>query len=299
MARLKILFADDQIPDDQIPDEDVKRTLKKQHPAWTGGFINAHAAMRQAVKTLRGAGYDVTIARTYNDALELVKHSHFDVAIVDLGWFADDAVVSSQRESKGWDICAAIDEADKKSKSQSTLQIIYSNRFAEDAAISMQAADSGKLPVFKNYNEATHQALRACVKFIETYLTSRSPQEVFAIEAAKELQQIMINSLTASLEQQKRWSLLTLVFVAISISLVIAGIACAIFRNIPVGTVSAASSILTGIISKLLFNQLKRSQTILEKNQGIIKQQLKEAIERLYSTIPTQAASQTIRPEET
>src|SRR5436190_16266541 len=109
MARLKILFADDQIPDENIPDDEINKSLKEQHPDWPARFINAFVAMRQSVKTLRGAGYDVIVARTYKDALELIKHSHFDIAIVDLGWFADATLTPKQTEYAGWDICAAID----------------------------------------------------------------------------------------------------------------------------------------------------------------------------------------------
>lgn len=286
MARLKILFADDQIPDENIPDNEIKKSLNEQHPKWSAGFINAFVAMRKSVQTLRGAGYDVTVARTYKDALELIKRSRFDIAIVDLGWFADETLTPKQQEYGGWDICAAIDESDKSSQSEPTLQIIYSNRFVEDASISMQAADSGRLPVFKNYKEATHQALRASVKFIETHLTSRPPHEQFAIKAANEFQQMMIKSLMEPLAQQKQWSQLTLVFVVASVLLILVGAASAIFWDVQVGALSSISSIVTGIVSSLFFTQLQRSQKTLEKNQEIIRQEFKGAVERFYSGTP-------------
>jgi hypothetical protein len=176
MARLTILFADDQIPDENIPNHDLGNVLKNQHPDWPPGFIDAFFAMRQAIKVLRIAGYAVTVARTYGEALDLIGKHHFDIAIVDLGWFADGALSADQQEYAGWDICAAIDEADKKLQSAPTLQIVHSNRFDQDAALAMQAADMGKLPLYKNYTEANHQALRAAVKFIETQLRSRLPQ---------------------------------------------------------------------------------------------------------------------------
>jgi hypothetical protein len=177
MARLSILFADDQIPDESIPDGDLKRVLAERNPSWRPGFINAFLAMRQVVKVLRNAGYGVTVAYTYRDALELIRTKHFDMAIVDLGWFADSALAPDQQEYAGWDICAAIDEANKARGVGSTLQIIHSNRFDEDATLAMQAADMGKLPVFKSYTEANRQALRAAVKFIETQLRNRPPQQ--------------------------------------------------------------------------------------------------------------------------
>ena len=295
MARLKILFADDQIPDENIPDDKIKKSLKEQHPGWDTRFINDCVAMRRSVNTLRDAGYEVIVARTFADALELIKHLHFDVAIVDLGWYADETVTPNQQKNKGWDICAAIDEVNKNSQSKPTLQIVYSNQFDEDASMSMQAADGGKLPVFKNYNKATDQVLRASVKFIETYLTSRSPQEQFAIKAVDDLQQMMIKSLMEPLAQQKQWSQLTLICVVVSVLLILVGAASAIFWNIQVGTLSTVSSILTGIISSLFFTQLQRSQKTLEKNQEIIRQEFKGAIERLYGVPAVQATPQTTR----
>lgn len=180
MARLTILFADDQIPDDGIPDADVKRVLAENHPHWGPRFINAFVAMRQAVKVLRNAGYAVTVANTYRDTMELIRTRQFDIAIVDLGWFADEALARDQQEYAGWDICAAIDEANKQAGAGPTPQIIHSNRFDEDASLAMQAADMGKLPVFKSYTEANRQALRAAVKFIETQLKARPPQNPIA-----------------------------------------------------------------------------------------------------------------------
>ncbi len=177
MARLSILFADDQIPDESIPDSDLKRVLAERNPHWGPRFINAFSAMRQAVKVLRNAGYAVSVAYTYQDALDLIRTKHFDMAIIDLGWFADAALSRDQQEYAGWDLCAAIDEANKLSGAASTLQIIHSNRFDEDAALAMQAADMGKLPVFKSYTEANRQALRAAVKFIETQLRDRPPSQ--------------------------------------------------------------------------------------------------------------------------
>jgi hypothetical protein len=299
MTRLRILFADDQIPDVNVPDDKISKFLNEQHPEWSAGFINAFIAMRQSVKILDGAGYDVTVARTYKDALKLIKHSHFDIAIVDLGWFADATLPPKQQEYGGWDICAAIDEADKSSISEPTLQIVYSNRFVEDASISMQAADSGKLPVFKNYKEATHQALRASVKFIETNIVNRSPEVNFSRIMANDFRQMMTESLMEPLAQQKQWSRLTLIFVAVSVLLILAGAASAIFWNNQVGTISSISSILTGIISSLFFTQLQRSQKTLAKNQEIIRQEYWRALERLDSDKTVKAPLPKTRSKKT
>ena len=65
MANLKILFADDQIPEDDIPNEEITRVIKERYPEKTPGFINAFPIMRETVNMIKGAGYDVTVARKY------------------------------------------------------------------------------------------------------------------------------------------------------------------------------------------------------------------------------------------
>jgi len=39
MPRLRVLFADDQIPDEAIPDEDLTSTLTKEYPGAASEFI--------------------------------------------------------------------------------------------------------------------------------------------------------------------------------------------------------------------------------------------------------------------
>lgn len=286
MPRLKILFADDQIPDENISDIDFKIMLKEKHPDWNREFINSFRIMRRAVETLRLADYDVTIARTHKDALDLVKNLHFDIAIVDLGWHADESIPYAQRAYYGWKISEAIEEADKKLKSKPTLQIIHSAKFKKDSSISIQAADEGKLPLFKNYSEAGNQALKASVKFIEQHLTSPSVQEQFCQDNTEKLRVITHQFLTEPLNQQKKWFNLTFVFVALSISLLIAGAIGAIFWNLQVGTLTSISSIMTGAISSLLYVQLQRAQKNVEESRKKIEQQYKESLERFYAGSP-------------
>jgi hypothetical protein len=242
MARIKILFADDQIPDDHIPDDLIRETLSNLNPHWSPGFINAFVAMRKAVKTLRSENYEVTVARSYAEGISLIDTMRFDIAIVDLGWFADEDLAPHQQDYAGWNICDAIDIADKKRGTSHTPQIVYSNRFEKDPGLSVRAANLGKLPVFKNYSEANQQVLKASVKFVETLLTSQSPLEQLEIKNANDFQQMMVNSLNESLAQQKHWGNLTLVFVGLSLLLIIFGAVFAIFGNTQIGTVSTISS---------------------------------------------------------
>jgi ActR/RegA family two-component response regulator len=169
IVTMKILFADDQIPDESIAARDIRSHYANHHPDWDMPFINGFVAMREAVRSLRNAGYQVVVVNTYAKAMQIARDDYFEIAIVDLGWFADDALTPDEREYAGWNICSAIEEANRERGNAPTSQIIHSNRFADDATLSMQASDKGMLPIYKNYSEANHEALRAAVKFIESH----------------------------------------------------------------------------------------------------------------------------------
>ena len=122
MSRLKVLFADDQIPDENIPDSDIISVMMKRYPNESpgSGFIKAFQSMRQTVKILRD-GYDVSIANTKRKALNLIKATHFDIVIVDLRWDADKEVPRAESDTTGWMICDAIEEADRRGTNTSHL----------------------------------------------------------------------------------------------------------------------------------------------------------------------------------
>ena len=276
MAQVKVLFADDQIPSENLRDKEIKAALKDEHPEWRDKFINAFPIMRRAVQTLRDANYDVTVVRTYKDALELVKTTHFDIAVVDLGWFADKGLSETKRGSAGWDISAAIEEADKQLKAKPTLQIIYSRRFAEDATISMRAAEGKKLPVYKVYGDPGHQALKAAVKFIESHLNQTD-------DRVNDLWQMIRVYWEEPLKQQRQWFKLTIAFVALSLVLLLGGVVGTVSGNVQVGTLTSISSIITGAISTLLYSQLKSMQLDVDKTREVMQQEFRKAFEQLHT----------------
>lgn len=74
MPRLKVLFADDQIPDDDIPDSDIISVMTKRYPHERYPHVDLDdiehfLSMREAVKVLRDGGYDVSTANTKRKAL--------------------------------------------------------------------------------------------------------------------------------------------------------------------------------------------------------------------------------------
>ena len=265
MAR--ILFADDQIPESDIPDSRISSHEGRE--------------MRKAVQKLKDAGYHVDVARTLKEAIDQVKKTHYDIAIIDLGWYLDESIPRSERPAAGWKICEAVTEANEaifaskptKQRMKPTFQIMHSQRFMGDATITMQAASRGALPVFKDFKEVSHEALVAAVKFVEENAIEKSIEEVrqtLAIEIARQSTGIMMQELVMPLEQHRKWFNLTFTFVAASVALLLIGVITAIFGNLPVGTLSSIGSIISGVISALLFRQLQKSQESAIVNRDVI-----------------------------
>ena len=279
MARLKVLFADDQIPDDDIPDSDIIRVMMKRFPD-EPGFVQAFWDMRQTVKVLRDGGYDVSIANTKRKALNLIKATHFDIAIVDLLWDADEKISPTERDNTGWMICDAIEEADRRATNTLTFQIICSNRFNKEPQIAMIAGQKSKLPVFKSYNEAGSQSLLAAVNFIEKYMSNPSTRDV-ALDAVKGFRQTMQTLLNEALTQERRWTAITIVLVALSVILILVGALAAIFGYAQAGTLTSISSVITSAVSVLLFRELKRVQENTRSALNVAEQNYRDAMKQL------------------
>jgi len=91
-----------------------------------------------------------------------------------------------------------------------------------------------------------------------------------------------IRTLKDSLARQKQWLLLTLVFVALSITLALVASILVILVNVRAGTFASISSSITSVISALLFAQLRRGQKSLDNSEERIEREYSSAIERLY-----------------
>lgn len=183
MGKLKVLFADDLIPDHDILNNSnqngfcentVKSKLKKRHPEWSTKFFNESILMYHAVKTLYCANLAVSIANKYDGVKELIQKSHFDVAIIDLGWHSDQSIPYAQRSYAGWMLCEEIEDLNKNNGSHKTIIILYSSRVQKDPSIYIHATVRGILPVLKTKNKTSFEALKAAVKFIECHLFNDS-----------------------------------------------------------------------------------------------------------------------------
>lgn len=254
MAQLKVLFADDDIPDKSIKCKDIK--------------TNRSRLLCEAVEKLVKADYEVITARTNKEAEDLIKKFHFDIAIVDFNWMHDESLSFDKRAAYGWDICNAIEKANEKSIPKKTLQIIYSAEFRTNPEISITAAQKGRLPIYRTDNEVDPFALVAAVRFIEQNLnlTNSSDKEQFSYKNLVNFYNLLIGNFEKMQKQQWLWFILTAVFVAISISLLIIGAIGTIFWNLQVDTLTSVSSIITSFISFSFFFQLRSAQNNVKES---------------------------------
>lgn len=271
---LRILFADDQIPDDAIADDEVLDHAAARYPRAQRGFVLAFAIMRRMVTSLREHGYDVTVARRLDDALELVDRERFDVAIVDLGWYGDDAVDRSRAPVAGWDVADAIAAANRRrGDDRPTAQIMYSARFAKRPDISLQAATKGLLPYFKPYQEldtiplesdealagsedriqAGCHSLQAAVAFAEHLLTSRSERD----RDAEMIRRTLQTRLDRAIEREQSWDRLARLLLPVAILLVAAGIGVGFWLGVGEGALTAGLGALTGLFQAFVSRQLR------------------------------------------
>ena len=274
---MRVLFADDQIPDDDIPDEKVFDTLKLKYPQAQDGFIRAFEVMRCAQRMV-SEDNEVTVARRFDDALSLVRSQQFDVAIIDLGWYADHSVGKADQATAGWKIANALDEADRQHPQRlATAQIIYSARFDTHPEMAERAASKGRLPFLKPYHErftiplesgvgteasgdkvqAACQSLRATLSFIERQRTSASPEDNLE-RNFNVLVKAASDGVARAVTREKQWDLLTRVLLSMAILIVLAGVVSTFFIGAPEGAVTAAVGIIVGLIPRLMYGELSK-----------------------------------------
>lgn len=279
---LRILFADDQLPDDHIVDAEVLARIGAEYPGAQPGFVRAFTVMRRIVKALREQGHDVTVARRLADAISLAQDQHFDVAIIDLGWYADRDVDRADAPTAGWTLTQVIDAVDAEHPERpATAQIMYSARFARKPEISVRAASGGKLPFFKPYQEldtiplsseddlarsgdrveAGCHSLHAAVAFVEHLLRAqeRSDRDPDAVRRA-----LRVRS-DRALEREASWDRLARVLAAVGILLVLAGAVAAMLLGAGEGAVTAMSGAVVTVISKLMYGELRNVRTEIEE----------------------------------
>lgn len=287
---LRILFVDDHIPDNNIPDGelvthylDILQKNFHDYPYTEAAFrdraVRGYPAMRQALKGLKSDNFDVVCENTFKDGMKRARTQKFDIAIVDLGWYLDPAVDSSERESAGWKIINEIFNADRVS-GRTTACILYSNRLVDDRGIVSKAAELGVLPVLKHIEgdkspvDVAVDGLRAAASYLAATIEQASGEKAFW-RRAREIESWSSAVADEALRNFRRWSAIISVAFVVSLVLIGSGIILALTGSVKIGIVTSVTSTVTAVFSQLARPWYRESQKnvvdMQEKLLGEIK----------------------------
>jgi hypothetical protein len=278
MATLRILIADDQIPPAELTEQEFRDQFFRQYgnSEQNRKFIDQCAFMGQVVQALRDSGYRLTTARTFDEATKHISGGDFDLAIVDLGWYMDFTVPEHERPSAGWSLCEKLDQ---KATERGTRipQILFSSRFPTHPELSRDAARQQKLPLFKEATPVVLNSLMAAVGFVEATLAGQRSQDATNPHRfTRELQDVAVGFFKEAMADYRRWALLALVFVAVSLVTVLAGVLLAFRGAIAVATLSSITSLLCTTIAALLYKRLDSAQKSVETARREVLKELQK-----------------------
>lgn len=276
MAALHILVADDQIPPSNEPEQEYRNRMIRELGERNKGFVEQCIFMGKVVQGLKDYGYRVTSARTYSDAKKQISRGEFDLAIIDLTWW-ESSMPERDRTGAGWGLCQLIDERDKQT-GRLTPQIVFSSQFPEDPALSQRAATERRLPIFKTAKskeagEVSRNSLMAAVGFVEATLKARDPDEF-----RKKLTEIVLDIFKEPLREHHRWAFLTLLFVACSLALLVAGVVAVFVRERGVATLTSIAGLVSTTITTLLYRRLGSLERSLQNSKNDALKQLEKGI---------------------
>ena len=193
MTRIRVLFADDQLPYDQpernasvkaaIVEEigDKLRAANKdpelafaQDLAWFQG-LRQHLEER----------FEVVPARTFADAkAALHKRDKFDIAVIDLSWSGDAQLPVGKRHNVGIELLEILREQNDKEQ-VFTPVLAFSQNFEKDPQLMSLVLDQGALPVPKMYSDTGHRALASAISYLAKVRPPGSKAEDPAIAVAR------------------------------------------------------------------------------------------------------------------
>jgi hypothetical protein len=262
----------------KLPILNLKKQLISKYGdnANTNGFYNQCIFVGGIIQSLRDSGYKVTTARKYSNAIKVIESSSFDLAIIDLGWYMDTSLPEKDRPSAGWMLCEEIDEKDVQ-RGKNTPQILFSSRFPKEPELSRIAAQRKKLPIFKEATDVVKNSLMAAVGFVESAMPGNSSTRNASDNSFNtELQHIALDTFREPIRDNRRWTLFTLIFVYISLCTLICGILLAFFKQVEIGIITTVASIISGIISSVLYKRLNTIQKTLETTRKEVLSQLEK-----------------------
>jgi len=117
-----------------------------------------------------------------------------------------------------------------------------------------------------------------------------SLREQAAYELFRGFQDATLETLNSPLRQLKNWSTVTIMLVSLSVILIIAGAASALYGMTQVGVLTSVSSILSSLISAVLFSQLKQARQEVQESRQKILDEFKAASDRFFGSAPVGSA---------
>jgi len=105
-----------------------------------------------------------------------------------------------------------------------------------------------------------------------------------ALDAVKSFRQTMQTLLNEALTQERRWATITIGLAALSIILILVGALAAIFGYAQTGTLTSICSVITSVVSGLLFQQLNKAQENTRNALNVAEQNYRDAMKQLNDT---------------
>lgn len=118
---------------------------------------------------------------------------------------------------------------------------------------------------------------------LENLLRFVSKEQV-ALESLQKFEKEALKSLSEPLKNLGQWSKLALVFAALSIVLIFVGAVSALFGNTQIGVLTSVSSLLSSLISGILYSQIRLSRKDVRESRKQIMQQLERRANQYFGS---------------
>jgi hypothetical protein len=193
MTRIRVLFADDQLPYDQADQNaSVKSAILKEigdklraankdpEAAFAADF-----AWFQGLRQHLDERFEVVPARTFADAqAALHRRDKYDVAVIDLSWSGDAQLTSGKRHNVGLELLEILKKQNDAGEGYKPV-LAFSQNFEKDAQLMSLVLDCGALPVPKMYTDTGHQALSSAISYLAKVRPPGSKAEDPALAVAR------------------------------------------------------------------------------------------------------------------
>jgi hypothetical protein len=193
MARIRVLFADDQFPYDQneqnssvkaaILEEigDKLRDANKDPELAFSEDLSWFQGLRQHLSER----FEVVPARTFAEAKSVLhRRDEFDVAVIDLSWSGDSQLPLGKRHNVGIELLEILQEQNNKHEGYKPV-LAFSQNFEKDAQLMSLVLNTGALPVPKIYSETGYQALASAILYLAKVRPPGSKAEDPTVVAAR------------------------------------------------------------------------------------------------------------------